>query len=428
MFKVNGLKKKYPCFVYESYSWKIVKNDLKIFFSFKIESIYSQIGPDIEFHPEITIKNINKKRLVRVGDCALNNLIFNIGLIEIPSYWKTTCSPEIVIKAGYLDSEQIKWWQDLIINGMGQYFYENKINFAKPDFLTIVSAGTIPVCRFDENLQNKYLVPMGGGKDSIVTLEKLRAKNKNINCFLLNPSLAAKKVIQVAGIKNPIVIERKIDPILLKMNKQGFLNGHTPFTALLSFLSVFAAVLFDFKFIAFSNEKSADEGNVEYLGHNINHQWSKSSEFEKKFKDYCQNYLTKNVNYFSFLRKSTELEISRMFTKFPQYFSVFSSCNVGIKKGMRWCGKCPKCLFVYMTLYPFLEKEEIIKIFGRDLYEDKNLLPLIKDLMGKGKFKPFECVGTFVETKLALRLSSQKAEKSGKVPFLLKEFARLQNV
>lgn len=425
MSKFNDFKKKYPRFVYESYSWKIAKKDLKIFFLFKIEQISSRIEPDIEFRPEIIIKNIDKKRLETIGDCVINNLVFHIGLIEIPSYWKATCSPEIIIKSGHLNKEQIDWWRDLIINGMGQYFYENKIDFTNYNFLKIISEGNSIGCGFDEKLQDKYLVPMGGGRDSIVTLEKLKTSKKSLNCFLLNLLSPAKKAAEIGGSKNPIIIERKIDPALLKMNTEGFLNGHTPFTALLSFLSVLSAILFDYKNITFSNEKSSDEGNVKYLGKIINHQWSKSSEFEQKFKIYCKKYLAKNINYSSFLRKYTEFEISKMFVKYPQYFSIFSSCNVGRKTGQKWCGKCPKCLFIYITLYPFLSYEQLLKIFKKDLYDDKNLFPLLKDLMGKGECKPFECVGTFTETKLALLLGLKKAKKMGQVPFLLQNIEKL---
>jgi len=415
MRKAEILRKKYPRFVFEGYFWKVSKNDLEIFFDFGIE-------PDIKFRPKIIIKNVSPELIRRVGDRVLNNLIFNLGLIEMLSYWKATCSPIIEIQAGRLNSEQIKWWQDLIIKGMGQFFYENRINWRNPNFLKIQTPPNVSrrnLDTFEGKLEDRYLVPIGGGKDSIVTLEKLKDKKKIVDCFLLNPSSAGKKVLKIAGIRNPIVVERKIDPTLLKLNKKGYLNGHTPFTALLSFLSVFCAVLFDYKNIAFSNEKSANEGNVKYLGKIINHQWSKSSEFEKKFKYYCKKYLVKDINYFSFLRKYSELEIAKMFTEYPQYFPAFSSCNVGIKKGKKWCGECPKCLFVYTTLYPFLEKKELLKIFGRDLFENKKLESVMKALIGQGRAKPFECVGTYKESRLAFRLSLKKAKKEDRIPYLL---------
>lgn len=418
MKKANLFRKKYPRFIYKNYSYKIAKDNLEIFFNFTIE-------PGIEFRPKVIVKDINKKRFENIDKSIINNLIFHLGLAEIPSYWKAACSPEIIIEAGYLNAEQIKWWKNLIIMGMGQFFYENKIDFRKPNFLQIRSLGTMDFPKFSgktcgelvEPLTGRFLVPMGGGRDSIVTLEKLKEQNKIINCFLVTPSKAAQNVVKAAGIKNPVIVERALDPILFALNKKSYLNGHTPFTALLSFYSVFCAVLFDYQNIAFSNEKSADEGNLKYLGRVINHQYSKSSYFEKRFKSYSKKYLAKNINCFSFLRRYTELEISKMFTKYPKYFSVFSSCN---RVGDGWCGKCPKCLFVYLTLYPFLEKKELLKIFGEDFFEKKELLSLMRALMGeRGLQKPFECVGTKKESRLALTLSRKKALGRREIPFLL---------
>jgi len=417
--KLQELRKKYPQFIYENYSYRIIKKDLEIFFNFRISS-------DIFFKPKIIIKNIDKKGLSSAGDKTLNNLIFHLGLIEMISYWKSFCSPEIIIKAGYLDKEQIKWWKDLIIKGMGQFFYENKIDWRPLNFLKISARKDVPVSDIARpTLRDRYLAPFSGGRDSILTLEKLKKQKKEIALFLVNPIKQIQKTAKVSRIKKQIIIERSIDRKLLELNKKGYLNGHTPFTALLSFLSVLCASLFDYKNIVFSNEKSANEGNVKYLGKVINHQWSKSSEFEKKFKSYCEKYLVKDINYSSYLRKYGELEISKMLTQYPQYFSVFSSCNAGMRIGakqIRWCGNCPKCLFVYATLYPYFEKKQLLKIFGKDLFENKKLLAAAKALIGKGKFKPFECIGTYKESRLAFNLCLKKAKKLGKIPYLLIKF------
>jgi len=251
---------------------------------------------------------------------------------------------------------------------------------------------------------------VGGGKDSIVTLEKLLEQNKKVNAFVVNPNQVVKAVLRVAGIKDPIVVERKIDPKLLELNKKGYLNGHTPFTAVLSFLAVFCAFLFGYKNIAFSNEKSANEGNVKYLGRTVNHQWAKSSEFERMFKSYIRKYLVSGINYSSYLRKYSELEIAGMFVKYPKYFKAFSSCNVVLAKKLkkRWCGSCPKCLFVYLILSPYIKKEELSGIFNKDLLSDPKLTPLLKSLLGRGKHKPFECVGTYAESRKALKLCLKK--------------------
>lgn len=418
--KFQYLRKKYPRFVYESFDYKLVNNDLKIVFNFFIE-------PDINFKPEIIIKSINRKRLNEVGERALNNLIFNIGLMEMPSYWKTVCSPEILIEAGYLDPKQIKWWKKIFIEGLGQFYYENKIDWRSPNFLKIISSGPKSSEPYLNNLKNRFLVPFAGGRDSIVTLEGLKKQNKEVALFTVNPIEKIQRTVEVSRIKKQIIVKRKIDKTLLELNKQGYLNGHTPFTGLLSFISVLCAVLFDYKNIAFSNEKSADEGNVKYLGKMINHQWAKSSRFEKIFSGYSKKYLAKSINYFSYLRKYTELEISKMLVKYPRYFPVFSSCNAGTKISTegtlqakdRWCGNCIKCLFVYMTLYPFLEKKELFKIFGKDIFENKKLLPVMKSLIEKGIVKPFECVGTKKESRVAFNSCLKKAKKEREAPYLL---------
>ena len=420
--KLESLRKKYPSFIYQKYSYRLKRGNLRISFYFKIE-------PDIVFRPKIIIRNIPEERLEKIGKRALNNFIFHLGLMEMPSYWKVTCSPEIIIRAGALDKDQAAWWHNLIIKGMGQFFYENKIDWRDRDFLKVSVNPSIAAPALgttDLELKNSYLVPIGGGKDSIVTLNLLKERDEKINAFLLNASRAAKRTITVAGLKSPIKTERKIDANLLALNAQGYLNGHTPFTAVLSFLSVFCAVLFDYQNVAFSNEKSANEGNIVYLSKNINHQWAKTSEFEKMFRVYCQKYLAQNVNYFSFLRKYSELQIAKMFAKYPKYFPAFSSCNRGIKINRKWCNACSKCLFVFLMLYPFLTQKQILKIFGKDLFEEKSLLPTLKDLTGRGKHKPFECVGTYKETNEALRLSLIKAEKLKKLPYLLRKYNEIK--
>jgi len=418
------LRKRYPKFIYEKYSYGISNNHLEIFFDFTIP-------PDIRFRPKVIIKNIPSNLSIYEID-KLDNLIFQLGLIEMVSYWKATCSPIIEVRAGFLNSEQIRWWKNLIIKGMGQFFYENKINFRKPNFLKINSfeQGNIQLKEksFKIKLKNRYLVPFAGGRDSIVTLESLKKKNKDIALFMVNPTERIFKTARVSGIKKQIIVKREIDKKLLELNKRGFLNGHTPFTALLSFLSVLAAVLFNYKNIVFSNEESANEGNLKYLGKMINHQWAKSSEFEKMFKKYCQKYLSKDINYFSYLRKYGDLEISKKFAKYPKYFSVFSSCNASMKIGakqIRWCGNCAKCLFVYTTLYPFLNKKDLLKVFGIDIFQNKKLLPIMKNLMEQGRPKPFECVGTKKENQIAFKLSLKKATKEGKIPYLLKKAVAL---
>jgi len=424
--KSENLRKKCKKFVYNSYSYKISKKNLEILFDFRIE-------PNIFFKPRIVIENINKNNLKKVGDKVLNKLVFSLGLIEMLSYWKATCSKEIQIKAGYLTRSQVKWWKNLIKNGMGQFFYENNLNFKIVDSLKIISdekkRNDFEV--FEKKLGNKILLPIGGGKDSIVSLELLKKDFKNITCFSLNPTNASKKIFKMGGCKKTIIVKRKIDSKLLKLNRKGFLNGHTPFSAYLAFLTVLIGVIYDYKYIALSNERSSNEGNVKYLGKTINHQYSKSFDFEKKFRNYSKKYLAKEVEYFSLLRPLYEIQIAKLFSKyFDKYGTAFLSCNEAHKTHSgktkpikKWCCRCPKCLFVFAILYPFIETKELVKVFGQNLFEKRELIGLMKELIGESKFKPFECVGTKKESLVAFYLSLKKGkDEEENLPYLLKYF------
>lgn len=418
----NILRKKYPLFIYEGFKYSFKKNNLNIEFVFKIV-------PDIEFHPKITIENMDQKRVKKIENKVLRNLIFNLGMAEIFSYWKCTASPEIRIKAGFLNQDQIKWWTDLLLNGMGQFFYENNIDFKKRNFVSITSSGRF-IEKKDISIKNKkILVPVGGGKDSVVTLEVLRTIEKEVSCLVLNAQESSKKIVAAAGCKKIIVIRRKIDEKLLELNKEGFLNGHTPFSAYLAFLSVLCAAVLDYKFVALSSERSSNEGNVDYLGEEINHQYSKSFVFEEKFRKYSKRYLLNDIDYFSFLRPLYEIQIAKLFSGYPEYFDKFLSCNESYKKtpGLKktknkWCGKCPKCLFVFLILYPFIEENKLLNIFKKNLFEDKKLLPTFERLMGEKGIKPFECVGTKNESIAALYFGLIKAVKSKNIPFILSYF------
>ncbi len=424
MEKVETLRKKYPTFVYKDYSYKISENNLEIFFVF-------EVPPDITFHPRIIIHNISQHRFRKIKKEVLDNLVFHLGLMESLSYWKAACSPYLEIQTEKVTRNQIIWFKEFLLEGMGQFFYENKIKWQKPDFLKVVctKSGKSSLALFARKSKGGILIPVGGGKDSAVTLELLKRSEMDITCFSLNPTKNAQDIMNVFGCNNPIIVDRKIDTKLLELNRNGFLNGHTPFSAYLAFLTILIAALFDKKFIALSNERSSNESSLKYLGREINHQYSKSFEFEKKFSNYSQHYLAKNIRYFSFLRPLYELQVAKIFSRYEKYFSAFMSCNEAYKTASgtktpaaKWCTRCSKCLFVFAILYPFIDKETMVKIFGKNLFEEKELLNLMKKLIGIKRNKPLECVGTRKESLVAFYLSWKKANRVGESPFLLRYF------
>lgn len=409
------LRKEYPSFVFENYSVSSYSNVLKVEFEFNVSD-------KIHFYPKLTfpIRDINLRN--SLSEIDLRNLVFHIGMIELISYWKATCSPQILIKPHIINSEQVLWWKKIYFEGLGEFFHLNEILTDFDSFVEIksISEDLLSVQNFD--LTDKVLVPIGGGKDSIVSIELLKSSNMELSPMVLNMTAAQERTIQTAGfdLSEIIEIKRSIDPKLLELNDQGYLNGHTPFSALLAFTSLLVAVIDGYKHIALSNESSANESTV--AGSNVNHQYSKSYEFESDFRNYVSKYISRDLNYFSFLRPLNELQIAALFSKSTKYFPVFRSCNVGSKKD-EWCGKCPKCLFTYIILSPFLTETELNLIFGKNLLDDKSLLPIFEELIGIGTTKPFECVGTLDDVNAALVLTTSKHEES-KLPVLLEYYLK----
>lgn len=384
----KDLRNDYKEFIYKNYNITEEENKIKIEYDFEIPKL-ATFKPTIEIEKRnITFKGINND--------FVRNLVFNIGMVELISYWKCVCPKKVIIECGDLNQEQIMWFKKLYYLGLGEYRYINNINISLEEMLDIECRCKNeyilkPLKNNIENL-NGILIPIGGGKDSCVTAELLKDQKEDNLCLIVGGKEPSVKTAEIAGYKDKIIyVKRTIDKNLLELNKKGFFNGHTPFSAMLAFLSYLIAYLTGKKYVALSNESSANESNVE--GEKINHQYSKSFEFEQDFRGYANKYLNANVEYFSMLRPLNELQIAMLFSQNEKYHKIFRSCNVGSKAiPWEWCGKCPKCLFVFTILSPFLYKNELVEIFKKDLYDDKELLNTFIDLCGYGKTKPFECV------------------------------------
>ena len=411
------LRKQYPVFVFESYTYKIIDGDIHVRFKYTA-------GSDIVMEPCTIIKNHEEYRHFFSDHSLqdLDTLFFQLGMAELISYWKAVCSPTVKILVGSLDADAVDFWKKLYFNGLGEFFYINGINATEADFMQIESPSAQMMPKVDVNLLSKTIVPIGGGKDSVVTLEALR-QQEDIIPLIINPRGATLECAQKAGFEgNFFEINRTISPALLDLNAKGYLNGHTPFSAMLAFYTLLVSCLSGRKNIALSNESSANEPTVR--GMNGKHQYSKSIEFEADFREYVAQYLTEDVSYYSFLRPLSELQIACLFAEQPAYFPVFRSCNVGSKQDI-WCGHCPKCLFTCIMLSAFLPAEKVREIFGKDLLEDETLWPVLKELCGETAVKPFECVGTREEVCMALcEIIRQYESRNKSLPTLLASFRR----
>ncbi len=414
--QLDMLRRRHPKLIYKQYTVDYLADAVH----FSAEFL---LLPNIVFRPKTIIQGVSEEQWAAMSPEVMHNFAFHLGMAEILSYWKAACPSEIVIEAGYLDEYQLAWWHKLLINGMGEFFYQNQIDFTAPDFVRLYVSEQVtpsPLLRFDNPLEsNSVLVPIGGGKDSIVTVETLGEHIQTLGTLALNTTQATEDTIQRSKSSRTIYVKRTIDPTLLGLNQQGYLNGHTPFSSVLAFIAITCAALFNYRYVALSNERSSNEGNQVFHGHVVNHQYSKTYQFEVDFQQYATRYLTASVKYFSYLRPLYELQIAALFAQMKPYHSIFRSCNVG-QKDNTWCHSCPKCLFVYTILYPFMSEAELGLVFNHDLFARSDLLPIARELAGLADVKPFECVGTHEESLIAFYLAAQKYRQRGQnLPIIL---------
>ncbi len=263
-------------------------------------------------------------------------------------------------------------------------------------------------------LRPHAFVAIGGGKDSLVSIEALRALGVEQTVTWIGGSQLIRACAERTGLPT-LNIGRQLAPELFEYNRQGAWNGHIPVTAVNSAIMAFAAIVLGVDQVVFSNERSASYGSLIEGTGEVNHQWSKGWAFERAFAAYLRSYVAADLCYYSLLRPLSELAVARQFAKIDRYDAHFSSCNrnfhlLGERPVNRWCGICPKCHFVFLALAPFMPKPRLVGIFGRNLLDDPAQVPGFDALLEYRDHKPFECVGEGKESRAAMAALAARPE------------------
>ena len=399
----------YQRFIFESYELDTKKRTIQLRYS---------LDDRIKFSEIFTLpKNIP----LNFDHPDLDAALFALHLSGGASYYKTSVPKTIEVNSGKLDTIQAAFWTKLYTHGLGQFFYENGIDFrGLINFPVSPGYSASRIAPRIASKPKKALVPFGGGKDSIVTSQLLRTIGLDQTLFRLRSHKLITKLAHVAQL--PLIeADRTLAPELFELNEAGAWNGHIPITAHISFLTIVISLLAGFDSVFFSNERSSSYGNVSYLGMEVNHQWSKSLEAQDMLSTYLSDFVTDDVLYLNILRPLSELQIAKLFTLHPQFLGYATSCNRNwtiterSADAPRWCCKCPKCAFSFALLAAFLPIDTVIQAFGENLFNNQSLLTMYRELWGVEGFKPFECVGTPQETRAAFYLAHKQNPSLGGV-------------
>jgi len=342
---------------------------------------------------------------------AVQRALRLLHLIAGVSYYKAGVPEQVRIDSYSIDAATAALVETVYLNGLGEFAYRNGLNLRGRFRLPVEGeAFAAPAL----GLREHALVAIGGGKDSLVSIEALRSLGITETVTWIGGSQLIRACAERTGL--PILnIGRTLAPELFELNRQGAWNGHIPVTAVNSAIMVLAALLQGVDQVVFSNERSASYGSQIPGTGEVNHQWSKGWAFEQAFGEHLEQHVAADLHYYSLLRPLSELAVARQFAKSDFYDAHFSSCNrnfhiLGERPVNRWCGVCPKCHFVFLALAPFMPKMRLVGIFGRNLLDDLEQAPGFDALLEFQDHKPFECVGEGRESRAAMATLAARPE------------------
>ncbi|KAF1720721.1 UDP-N-acetyl-alpha-D-muramoyl-L-alanyl-L-glutamate epimerase [Pseudoxanthomonas wuyuanensis] len=362
--------------------------------------------------------------LDRARTQAVERALRLLHLITGVSYYKAAVPEQIRIEGYAIDADTAVLLEQIYVHGLGEFAYRNGLNLHGRVRFPAAGA-SVPRGQDEEaeassapapavGLREHALVAIGGGKDSLVSIEALRAAGVGQTVSWIGGSQLIAACAARTGLPT-LNISRALAPELFDYNRQGAWNGHIPVTAVNSAILVLAALLHGVDQVVFSNERSASYGSMIPGTGEVNHQWSKGWAFEQAFGQYVRTHVAADLHYYSLLRPLSELAVARQFARTDHYDAHFSSCNrnfhiMGERPVNRWCGVCPKCHFVFLALAPFMPKPRLVGIFGRNLLDDAAQTAGFDALLEYQDHKPFECVGEGQESRAAMAALGERPE------------------
>ncbi len=374
---------------------------------FRYETVLRD-GSTVSFVDVVTFHEATPDMWQRLPAPLLASCAQSLSIMLGINYWMPHAAPEIQIQGFSLTKAQAEFWNELYTKGLGEFFFVENIDFRGLISFPFDETASVESARLPH--LSGTLLANGGGKDSVVSAELLSEHGIPFTLFEWRSRQSQQTIAKVIGAPS-IMVTREWDRSLARMCLEEPYEFAFPLVSTLTFFATIAAALHGFRFIVLSNESSSDSGNVEYYGLSVNHQWSKSAEAEVLIQKYINDFISPDIIHFSLLRPFTELEATRRFSKYPYYFSLFSSCNnlFGPRRVPEkiagqgyWCGRCAKCVFIFASLSAFLKRDVVINIVGEDLYSDSNLMPMFRRLLGLEGDKPFDCVGVSDEMIVAM--------------------------
>ncbi|MGK7942757.1 MAG: hypothetical protein AB4062_21885 [Crocosphaera sp.] len=380
----------------------------------------SYYADEFRFSTKIFYHDVSFSRLIEnYSQSLINRIVAHIALFEgmklcslFPKYYDISNIVE------YLEEPVLELFVKIYQGVFGQHWYENNVtDYLQPE---IIYSGKLGIHHPVEILgSNKtILTGCGGGKDSIVAMKLLQEVEIPFASMQYSHTVYGKADLQHNLInqvlENVSLVEQHKISIFDDFIDFPFFDLYFPqnsgITAPETPVSVFESLILmlgkGYHYLSLAHEKSANIGNLFWteIGKEVNHQWGKSLEAEKMLAEFIQNNLLSNFQYFSILQPIYDIRIFEKLSKYPEVLSSIHSCNIQ----KPWCKKCPKCAYVWLGFMAFLDPNIVDNIFRKNLFDDDDLIPTFRQMLGLSTHTPFECIGEINESRLMMKKCLEK--------------------
>jgi hypothetical protein len=306
-------------------------------------------------------------------------------------------------------------WETFFRHVWGVWRYENDLpdyRLPRPASASTLEAGPVAGARDGES---KLLVLCGGGKDSLVTMKLLERTGTDYHTFVYSHSTYGRAQFQHDLIDGLIahcttrqvhrawVIDDALEaPIARVYPDLGIGRIVSAETVSSYWLALPLALQHGFTEVALGITRSTDEHNLVWdkTGEEINYLWGMSADAERLLHDYVRRELVSDLTMFHLLRPIYDVNVFSLLRRDLAAVPATHSC-AQLKP---WCGRCAKCLYVWMSYVAWLPPETVTACFDRNLFSIPQNRTMLRKMLGLESHKPTDCVGTVNEARLAFAM------------------------
>lgn len=315
-------------------------------------------------------------------------------------------------------------WRTIFYKVWGVWRYDNEIaDYHGPRILgPLQTAGSLPgPTKVNAESQDRLLVMCGGGKDSLATSILLEGAGISYDAMIYSHNIYGQAQRQhdlidgmlahtAAGARHRgWVYDNAVDSPAAHLHPEYGVSHMLAAETVSSYWTALPIALqHGYNRVALGITRSTDEHNLvwEKTGEAINYLWGMSTAAETMLHDYIKNELVVNLNYFHLLRPVYDLVVFNLLPENSTAVPRTHSCA----QQKPWCGRCPKCLYVWMHLVAYLDHEIVLQTFDRNLFDLPENRAFLRKMLGLEGYKPADCVGTVSETQVAYLLCRAKGQ------------------